>query len=137
MFPPESPAEAWHLQPVPAQAVFYRQLRPELLQYLKKAGFPPLSPDALTGKRAVACAALPPTLTSELHSHVILGWGASNVDGALHNERVRAATRLLLSSKVLEVCANACQMCVCVCVCVCVLCCVHVSMRMIVQTILI
>jgi hypothetical protein len=43
----ESPMDTPHL-PFSERAVFARQLRPEMLQFLKSQGLPPLSSDALT-----------------------------------------------------------------------------------------
>eukprot|EP00466_Bigelowiella_natans_P016103 jgi/Bigna1/135819/aug1.31_g10527 len=48
-FPPEDAQVTEHL-PIVGQPVFYRMVRPELLQILKREGdSPPLSPDAFTG----------------------------------------------------------------------------------------
>jgi hypothetical protein len=71
-FPPESPVDCEHLS-YNSQAVFFRLLRPELLQYLKRHNLsPPLSPDALTA------------------------WGQLDRDADAHNAAVRTATRVLL-----------------------------------------
>eukprot|EP00466_Bigelowiella_natans_P018136 jgi/Bigna1/77067/fgenesh1_pg.45_\ len=70
-FPPESVWDTAHLNR-PSQAVFFRMLRPEFLQYLKENGHPPLSCDALTN------------------------WGQSYTDRHEHNDRLRKATRILV-----------------------------------------
>jgi len=45
--PPEAPQATPHLQPY-RQSIFFRMLRPELLQILKNIGFAPLSCDAFS-----------------------------------------------------------------------------------------
>lgn len=70
-FPCEFPLLCTHLPRI-GGTVFYRLLRPELLQILKSRGFEPLSPDALTG------------------------WGRGP-DSKLHGIRVRNATAYLVS----------------------------------------
>lgn len=74
-FPPESPFDTPHLC-WPQQAVFFRMLRPEFLQYLKDKGSPALSCDALTN------------------------WAQSHKDSSMHNKRLQAATRVLVGEVV-------------------------------------
>jgi len=91
-FPPESLWDTHHLHK-PSQAVFFRMLRPEFLQWLKKnhrpnkpeESFPPLSCDALTN------------------------WGQSADDSKEHNDRVREATNVLINKVVPEFAATFVQ----------------------------
>jgi len=84
-FPPESFYETRHLRRN-RQAVFFRMLRPEFLQWLKKnhrpnkpkEQLPPLSCDALTN------------------------WGQGGKDAKEHNNRVREATSILVSKVIPE-----------------------------------
>eukprot|EP00954_Amorphochlora_amoebiformis_P005176 407328-Amorphochlora_amoeboformis.AAC.3 len=72
-FPPESVWDTPHLSR-PLQAVFFRMLRPEFLQFLKEDRQPPLGP--------LSCDAL-------------TRWGQTYTDRHKHNERLREATRIL------------------------------------------
>ena len=69
-FPAESPLDTPHL-PRSGQSVFFRLLRPELLQIRRALRLPPLSPDALAG------------------------WG--HVDRETFDQRARDATRHLVN----------------------------------------
>lgn len=84
-FPPESRADTHHLTKH-KQAVFFRMIRPEFLQWLKKhhppnepdKKFPPLSCDALTL------------------------WAQSGRDTKKHNDAIREATKILIHKVIPE-----------------------------------
>ena len=79
--PPESPEDCPHLTPI-GQPQFFRLLRSEFLQLLKRKGLPALSPDALTN------------------------WSRDQADAAVHNARVREATRFLITTVIPEFAAE-------------------------------
>ena len=71
-FPPEDVRQCTHLAMRPS-AIFYRLMRPELLNICKERQMPSLSPDAISG------------------------WSNGQMDAAVHNKNLSLVTEMLLN----------------------------------------